>query len=105
MVVGGFIALVLTFVIVFGRLYFREHAAKVANLELHAAVIEIVQPDHHDTKWYVARMSDGKRIVLEDAMLGVLKAGDSLFKKAGEDYYIMKQQGNGKETRIRIFQS
>ena len=101
--VGGFITLVAVFIIGFVIVYRREHTASVANRELSGAVTEISQPDHHETKWYVAKLSDGQSIVLENAMLGVLKVGDSLFKKKGEGFYIMKQR-NGNEMKIRMFQ-
>lgn len=69
---------------------------KIANLELHGEVEEVYQKDPHDVSWYVAVLKGSdKEINLERSMIHNINPGDSLFKKAGEDFYQIKKRRSG----------
>ncbi len=102
--VGGFITLAVAMISFILVTWYLGSTARIRDLELQGEVVSIRQVDPHDTKWFSAALTDGKSIVLEDAMLGVLAIGDSLFKKKRENFYTMKQKSTGTITRIRIIQ-
>ncbi len=102
--VGGFIVIGVCFISFMLTIWYKGNKAKVRDLEVYGAVKSLYQSDKRDTKWWVARITDGKSTVLEDAMLGRLQVGDSLFKKKGDPYFTMVKARTGERTRIRIIQ-
>ena len=69
---------------------------KIAHLELNGEVEKVYQKDPHNVTWYVAVLKGSdKEIKLERTMINNIQPGDSLFKKAGEDFYQIKNQRSG----------
>lgn len=102
--VGG-VATFMVLFLVFGIWFFlHQKASKIADLEIKDEVKEVYQKDPHDLTWWVAVLKDGRDITLEKAMIHNLQAGDSLFKKRGEAFYLVRKSKSGKTIKYWLTQ-
>lgn len=94
--VGSVVSFMVAFLLFGIWLFLTQKANRIAKLELQGEVEQIYQKDTHNPTWWVVILKGSdKEITLEKAMRHSIHRGDSLFKKPGEDFYILKNKSTG----------
>ena len=94
--VGSVVTFMVAFLLFGIWFFFTQKANKITKLELQGEVEQVYQKDTHDPTWWVVILKGSdKEITLEKAMRHNIHPGDSLFKKGGEDFYLLNNNGTG----------